>query len=290
MRRPPHDVALFVLCAGIAAGLAASVAVMSLLALRMGADTHALGLLLRMCTATLQLAGGVTSVMLLSLPVLLASSAIVHGMLITCASRRTARRLLSSRAAVTGRLQRAVKAAGLDGRVDLAESSHVEVFVHGLRRPRVLITTAALDLLRDDELDAVMQHEAHHVHRRDPLRLVCSHAAARALFPFPVVRELARQLVTATELAADRRAIGSGGRIALASALAKFLRTPRLVGAPGVALEHSDELRTAQLLDPSAFVYRPRVDTLTIARTAVALTSIALLVQLLSILPSMHVR
>src|SRR5690349_14967794 len=41
----------------------------------------------------------------------------------------------------------------------------------GLRRPRIYVTQAALDVLPPRELDAVLAHEAHHRARRDPLRL-----------------------------------------------------------------------------------------------------------------------
>lgn len=205
------DIQLFRRLAAWSALLSAFVIGMAALAIRHDGSDHALGLVTRLCSAALQVIGGVSALLLLSLPALLALSVVAHGWYVTHKTRSVTRRLLVVREATPERLAVAADEAGIGGRVDLVRCRQPEVFVHGLRRPRVLITTGGLDALTDAELAAVMQHEAHHVQRRDPFRLTFVHAMGRALFLFPLVADLGRQLATATELEADRRAIQSAG-------------------------------------------------------------------------------
>ena len=83
-------------------------------------------------------------------------------------------------------------------------------FCAGFRRPGVFVTSGALARLAPDELEAVVEHEAHHVRRRDPLRLLVAQTLADA-FAIPSLRDLpARQLATA-DLAADAAAVAATG-------------------------------------------------------------------------------
>ena len=53
-------------------------------------------------------------------------------------------------------------------------------FCAGLLRPRVYVSTGALERLGEAELAAVVAHEAHHAARRDPLRLLVARAIGDA--------------------------------------------------------------------------------------------------------------
>lgn len=268
--------------------LTAFVAGIGALAIRHDGSDHALGLITRLCSEALQMIGGVAALLLLSLPALLAVSVVAHGWYITHRTRSVTRRLLLAREPVPQRLGLAAAEAGISGRVDLVRCRQPEVFVHGLRRPRVLITTGGLDALTDDELAAVIQHEAHHVQRCDPVRLTFVHAMGRALFLFPLVADLGRQLATATELEADRRAIDNAGRMQLASALTRFLGGDRLAAAPGVSLHQTDELRLAQLQQPHRFGHTFEARRASrIASTAMGCLLVALLI-VLAVAPDMH--
>lgn len=282
------DIQLFRRVATLSALLSAFVVGIGALAIRYDGSDHALGLVTRLCNAALQMIGGVSALLLLSLPALLALSVIGHGWYIMHRTRSVTRRLLLASETVPQRLALAAADAGIAGRVELVRCGQPEVFVHGLRRPRVLITTGGLDALTDAELAAVMQHEAHHVQRRDPLRLTFVHAMGRALFLFPLVADLGRQLATATELEADRRAIHNAGRIQLASALTRFLGGDRLAAAPGVSLHHTDELRLAQLRKPHRFghTFEARRASRVIS-TATGCMLVALLI-ILAFVPDMH--
>lgn len=255
MRDASSDIQVFRRLSAWAAVLATFVAGTAALAIRHDGSDHALGLVTRVCTAAVQVMGGVSALLLLSLPALLAVSVVAHAWFISHRTRSVTRRLLLAREPVPERLARAAAHAGIAGRVDLVHCQQPEVFAHGLRAPRVLITTAGLTALSQGELAAVMHHEAHHLRRRDPLRLTVAHSLGRAMFMFPLVGDLSRQLATATELEADRGAIRGAGRIQLASALTRFLGASRLAAAPGVSLQQADQLRVAQLRQPERFAY-----------------------------------
>lgn len=95
-------------------------------------------------------------------------------------------------------------------------------FCAGLARPSVYISTGALRRLSDDELRAVLAHEAHHAARRDPLRLFVTRALDEGLFFLPALRHLSRRCAVAVELAADDAAVRASGPQPLASAMLTF--------------------------------------------------------------------
>jgi len=121
------------------------------------------------------------------------------------------------------------------------EDATPQAFCAGLLRPRIFISTGALDRLDDDELRAVLAHEAHHALRRDPLRLFLARVLADALFFLPVMRPLQRRYATLAEMAADEAAIGaSGNPQPLASAMLAFgeLDEALLVGLSAERVDH----------------------------------------------------
>ena len=99
-----------------------------------------------------------------------------------------------------------------------------QAFCAGYLRPSVYISLGALHLLSDEELEAVLAHEDHHLRARDPLRLACGRILSQALFFVPALRTLFRRYADVAELNADGAAVrgGAGGRAALASALLAF--------------------------------------------------------------------
>ena len=128
------------------------------------------------------------------------------------------------------------------GPVTVAADERPEAFCMGYLRPRIYVSTGALDGLSEDELAAVLAHERHHLVRRDPLRLLVGRAAAEALFFLPPLRRLLGRYLALAELAADEAAIKCTGTEPLASALLHFgeHRTPAAV--VGIAAERVDHL------------------------------------------------
>jgi Zn-dependent protease with chaperone function len=99
------------------------------------------------------------------------------------------------------------------------------LYCTGARRPSVVISRSAVELLDPAELQGALTHELAHLERRDPA-LSWALMGARALMWFnPVVQVLVRALARDAERVADERAASaSGDRLALASGLLALYR------------------------------------------------------------------
>jgi bla regulator protein blaR1 len=131
--------------------------------------------------------------------------------------QRCAYRRFLAQVEVVGRL-------GDGAGVQVIADTRPQAFCAGYLRPTVYISQGALELLSDDELEAVLAHEHHHRRVRDPLRLACGRILSHALFFVPALRTLFGRYADLAELNADAAVVraGAGGRAALASALLAF--------------------------------------------------------------------
>jgi hypothetical protein len=128
------------------------------------------------------------------------------------------------------------------------EDQRPRAFCAGLLRPRVYVSSGAVGLLDEAALNAVLEHERHHVRRRDPLRLAAGRVLARALFFLPGYQTLVSRQQWLSELSADERTMNAapGNRSALARAIVTFSDSSDPHGGTGV-----DPARVDQLLgDP----------------------------------------
>ncbi len=151
-------------------------------------------------------------------------------------ARSAARQVRASR-----RFLRTLAICGRErGDAVLFEDARPQAFCAGLLRPRIYLSTGAVQTLSVSELDAVMAHEAHHARLRDPLRVLIARVLSDALFFLPAVRRLGDRYSALAELAADGAAVRSGGPQPLASALLAFeAADPAVVG---IAPERVDQL------------------------------------------------
>ncbi len=205
-------VAPYVLLALVGCGL------LSVLAIRIG--DHGLGALtagrgdLRPAALTLALLGVATA---------LAVWSFRRQML---ATRSLAARVRARSLPVPDDLSAAAARIGLEGRVDVLDDDEPFSFAYGLLRPRVVVSRGLLASARSEELLAVLEHEGYHVRQHDPLKVAVARSASSAYFFLPALRGLRGRYATASELAADRRAIREHGRGALAGALYTVVRGP----------------------------------------------------------------
>jgi beta-lactamase regulating signal transducer with metallopeptidase domain len=141
--------------------------------------------------------------------------------------------------------------SGLSGQREIAHGDiRVTVFAHerpkafcaGLLKPRIYLSSAALETVPPTELAAVLEHESHHCARRDPLRVLIVQVLGDSLFFLPLMRRLRERYCALAELAADEAAVAkTGDRSALAAALITFASTPN-PGVVGIAPERVDHL------------------------------------------------
>jgi Zn-dependent protease with chaperone function len=117
-------------------------------------------------------------------------------------------------------------------------------------RARVVVSRGVLDLLREDEVRAVLAHEAAHVEQRHDL-VVLPFVALGATFPWLAgVRTAREQVALLVEMLADDRAVRRHPRTVLARALAKVGAATVPDGALG-ATSDGVLLRAQRLVGPA---------------------------------------
>jgi hypothetical protein len=147
----------------------------------------------------------------------------------------------------------------------------------GYLRPRIYVSTGAVESLTPAELRAVLAHERHHAERRDPLRRLVARALADSLFFVPILGRISERYAALGELAADEAAVAAvGERRSLASALLKFSDGSALPApVSGIAPERVDHL----VGEPGSLSWRLPISMM--GRSLVALASLAALVLLI---------
>ena len=164
-------------------------------------------------------------------------------MVVALAVRSALRQIRQQRQAL--RTLEALRATELGGRsVTMFRHAGPQAFCAGLLRPRIYVSTAALEMLSPAELGAVIAHEAHHQARHDPLRILSARVLADALFFLPGLRRLGQRYRELAELAADEAATRAEGSRALAAALLTFGGDDEETAASvvGIAPERVDHL------------------------------------------------
>lgn len=162
--------------------------------------------------------------------------------------------LSSWRRAPTRRLARLAHKCGFRQNVILIQTDHQLAFTQGLLKPRVWLSTGLIRALSDDELEAVLRHEAHHREKYDPLKILLAQCLGRALFFVPVARDLCETYAVAREIAADARATQAmDSALPLTRALRKMIagHLAPILYAPLVGDARVTEARLLTLLDPA---------------------------------------
>lgn len=129
------------------------------------------------------------------------------------------------------RLRRRTDALGISARV--VDGPPGLCHTTGLLRPHLTISLRTVDLLVDDELNAVLAHEAAHIRRRHPLQTLVARAFLRPLRPIRWILPLLRMCRLHAELQADTEAITTHGVRPLASAMLKLAAPTTLPGVTG---------------------------------------------------------
>ena len=150
-------------------------------------------------------------------------------------------------------------------------------------RPRVVLSRGVLDLLREDEVRAVLAHEEAHVEQRHDL-VVLPFVALRATFPLlRGPRTAQAEVALLVEMLADDRAARRHPREVLARALYKVGTAGVPAGGLAVGGEGSVLVRAQRLLEPPRPLSLPgRVAVLATTAAVFALAPLGLLLPLLA--------
>lgn len=140
------------------------------------------------------------------------------------ANHRVARRFSRATPGQMPALDRALRCAPQvpRGRLRILPADAVQAFTLGIWRPRIFLTAGLIDSLSEEELRAVLLHEASHLKARDPFRLAAVRFLTDALWFIPLARTLKETFLRMAELQADQTVLASGGEaVELASAIVK---------------------------------------------------------------------
>jgi Zn-dependent protease with chaperone function len=140
------------------------------------------------------------------------------------------------------------------------------------RGSRIVLTTAAIGVLDEDQLRAVVAHERAHLRGRHHLLVTLAGALSAAFPRVPAFRIACEQVARLAELAADDAASAAAHRLAAAGALLNLgASTP----AAGLGAGNADAARVRRLIDGPAAISRRR--TVSVAFTAAAAVLVPLL-------------
>ena len=141
--------------------------------------------------------------------------------------------------------------------------------------PTVILTTAALQTLDPDQVDAVLAHERAHLASHHH-RLLAIARIGRQILPFlPLMREADTQITRLVEMHADDAATATRGAGPLATAL--VILAAAAGPSPGLAAAATDAVQRIQrLLRPADPLSRVRRQLLGAGAAALALTPVLL--------------
>jgi Zn-dependent protease with chaperone function len=212
--------------------------------------------------------GGATAAGLgLTLAGAVVARTMVSGMTLLRASGRQASRHAQT-ARLVGTPQPALGAV-------LVEHGQPAAYCVAGRRPTVVLTTGAVEVLDPDQLAAVLAHERAHLAGHHH-RLLALARIARQVLPFlPLMRDAEAEVTRLVELHADDAARRASGPGPLATAL--VLLATAASPAPALAAAATDTLRRIhRLLDPAQPLGRGRRHLLRATAAAFALAPVLL--------------
>lgn len=148
---------------------------------------------------------------------------------------------------------------GHDGVIAITADQPAAYCVSGGRHRAIVVTTAALELLRPPALAAVLAHERAHLRGRHHHVIATLNTLAAALPRLPLMREAARSVPALLEMCADDAATRRHGREPLLASLVALSTRHRLpegvLAAAGTAVAD----RVTRLLQPQrAIWWRPQ--------------------------------
>jgi Zn-dependent protease with chaperone function len=109
----------------------------------------------------------------------------------------------------------------------------------------IVVTAGALDVLDDDQIEAVIAHERAHLHGHHGWVLAAARVAARALPRLQLARTAQSEIITLVEMRADQIALRSSHRSAMAQALVHLSAgtvPAGMMGAGGSAVARLERL------------------------------------------------
>lgn len=84
-------------------------------------------------------------------------------------------------------------------------------FAMGMLHPKVYLSTSLMDMLDEEEIDAVVYHELHHKYSYDPLKAFTFSMLTKVIWYIPVLKHMRQSYSVFREVIADDYAIRQTG-------------------------------------------------------------------------------
>ncbi|MGG0658281.1 M56 family metallopeptidase [Rummeliibacillus pycnus] len=124
----------------------------------------------------------------------------------------------------------------------------------GFISPKIIISTGLMNLLNDDELDAVIYHEMYHKKNNDPLKIFLLSLCASSMSYIPILKWFNQKYRIIQEVLADNLAIEKQATsMHIGSALLKMLKAGKLDSMPFIYASFADtsvNYRIEYMLNP----------------------------------------
>ncbi|MFJ8263034.1 M56 family metallopeptidase [Rummeliibacillus sp. NPDC094406] len=124
----------------------------------------------------------------------------------------------------------------------------------GFISPKIMVSTGLINLLNDEELDAVIYHEMYHQKNYDPLKLFLLSLCASSMSYIPILKWFNQKYRIIQEVLADNLAIEKQATsMHIGSALLKMLKAGKLDSMPFVYASFADtsvNYRIEYMLNP----------------------------------------
>jgi beta-lactamase regulating signal transducer with metallopeptidase domain len=170
-------------------------------------------------------------------------------------------------------------------RLVIIEQEQAVALTMGFIRPVIVLSTGLINMLEEQELEAVIRHEEYHMQHHDALRAMPAYLLSKMMWYLPILRWCHHVLKISAEVEADRYAVArTGSAVGLGSALLKLARHKPPVPMNLSHVSFADtpiNIRIRQLIDPAE---KPRM-RLPLLSTLISLPVAAVLASLL--LPAM---
>ncbi|WP_138751423.1 M56 family metallopeptidase [Paenibacillus sinopodophylli] len=143
----------------------------------------------------------------------------------------------------------------LNQHIIVIDHEQAMAFTVGVRRPMVVLSSGLIDLLDEQELEAVIAHEAFHQSHYDSLKIFILQLISQSLWFIPLTRWSYHNYKLISELLADESAIRqTGSELGLGGALLKLIKKGFSDHPTPVLVYFSDGVvnyRLQQLIDPN---------------------------------------
>lgn len=170
------------------------------------------------------------------------------------------RKKLSIQKEPNGIFDQVLRTLHLQNKAFLVRGSKPFAFCHGIRHPKIYISTALFNMISISELKAILKHEQYHLEHKDSLIMLLAEIA-KSLFPFfPLLSDLIQNYRIEREIKADQQAThGLGTSKSLVSVLKKLLfcePIEQYAFAPALADHETLEMRIKALVNKDYYFMR----------------------------------